>query len=190
MRRAVSLPSISFIHEIREEIELLRKEVAELREAIAVFEGEHARWILRYSWRLAFIANVSFAGLVLLRKIFKNLRSQYRISGFLGDLLVPGAFRVRGGLSNTLMEGAFSGVKPALPFVLAAVLLLRRQGFLRMGGAFVSAAYSLWLVSSGAYPWTNALGILCNILYLGVRSFYRVSLSDLRVRLRRVVPSS
>jgi hypothetical protein len=27
-------------------------------------------------------------------------------------------------------------------------------------------------------------------LYLGVRSFYRVSLSDLRVRLRRVVPSS
>lgn len=189
IRRVQSMPSLAFEAELRKEIEKLKQEMEELREAIAVFGGEHARWLLRYTWRVSFISNVAFGCFLFLSTIYSRLRHKYRISGFIGDLLVPGAFRVRGGLWNTVMEGAMAGLKPAAPFALAAVLLLRRTGWLRMLGVAVSSAYSSWLAVTGKNPWTNVMSILCNVAYLVARSMYRIPLSELRTKLRNVVLS-
>lgn len=174
--------------QLRSEVEDLRRELHELRDALLVFEGEHARWLLRYTWRLAYFSNLCFAGFMLLGSVAGRLRQHYRISGFLSDILVPGAFRIRAGLSNTVVQGILAGLKPAWPFALASLLLQRQRGPLRMLGVLVSCVYSAGLFLSGHYPWANICSIVFNLAYLSARGVYRTSLAEsVGARIRHAV---
>jgi len=141
--------------------------------------------MLRYSWRLAYFANISLGSLLLISAVVECIKDKYRLSGFIGDLLVPNVLRIRGGISNTILEGVLKGAKPSLPFVLSALLLSRRQGWIRMLGVSLSSAYSGWLWMTGKHRTTNLSSFVMNIVYLLVRSWYRVPLSDLRGAIRK-----
>eukprot|EP00699_Malawimonas_sp_californiana_P001770 EC716141.1.p1 GENE.EC716141.1~~EC716141.1.p1 ORF type:complete len:191 (+),score=11.41 EC716141.1:93-665(+) len=182
LRRVQSLPIISQ-GELKAELDNLRREVSELREAIAVFEGEHARWATRYTWRLAFYSNAAFAAFFLGHRVAGSIRQTYRISGLLGEFLVPQALRARGGFSATILSGVVAGLRPSAAFVVSLVLLLRRRGWLRTLGAVLSCSYCAYLATGGVYPWPSLVTLTLQLLYLAVRLLYRVPIAELVPRL-------
>lgn len=168
-----SVPGPS-VRAMERQMRKLQREVAMMNERLAIFEDVQARWGVRYTRRMAVVANAFMGTWVLAFRLLRFL--QKRRAMLLQAMMPKLQLRAQAGvkaqqqLKAMLWGGVRHSLRHSWVFFVAAVLLTRNRAWNRFAGALLGTFYAGYIAAAAdtgtRWPWVT-LAIAGNLAYLG-----------------------
>jgi hypothetical protein len=146
----------------------LEKILTEMRFRLEEMEedtGTRTRWGVRYSRRMAILANI-LIGLWRFLEVFLDLL-QKRRRQIMHSLLSRKADKLNENINKVFQMSYMSGIRRSVGYLLCALLLYSKYPWKRSMGLFLSSAMSLWYVywEPHQVQLAHYITLFANILY-------------------------
>jgi len=158
------------------QIEILQMELRKINKKVSTFEAWNEQWGVRYSKRVALLANLGLGIWFSAYKLFRFLNKRKRT--LITQVVVP----LKTDIFNAVISGALVHALQQSWALLLASALIYSQGRLKsVLGSIISFTWSLYLAYAGKSPWIVWFTLFSDLLYLT---------AELGVSIRKKLPDT